>query len=292
MRPTAKSELKTVYEVIWNQCVEVAKPPKTLYHYCPQDVLPKILSSGNLRASDVLCMNDRREVAYAFNDVIAPIVSQRELGDPKYFIDSLASPDLVRGIWGRFCTYIACFSSTAELPSQWRNYAKSAGYAIGFDYNLLQTWCTSRGVVLFPVIYEGSRQSSMITRFFDREKEVERSRHCPRSTIMKLRDQGRIYLASLAMTLKEPSWRSECEWRVQIIEPDRGNRFVRLRRDDGVHFVELPICAGGVMSEIVLGPQCGTGAAELRRQLDDAGFGSVSVRRCTCGCEKDAGDDD
>lgn len=78
------------------------EPPTVLYHYCPDYVLPNILSSRKLWASDVLCMNDSKEVAYAFNDVIAPLVSQREDGKSKYFIESVAAPDLVREIWGVF----------------------------------------------------------------------------------------------------------------------------------------------------------------------------------------------
>ena len=135
--------------------------------------------------------------------------------------------------------------------------------------------------------YERSHQVAIITRFLDREKAVELSRQPPRSTIMALREEGRKYLTCLAMALKDPARHSEHEWRVLIIEPEGGNRFTRLKRDDGVHYIELPICAAGAVNEIVLGPRCSADPAKLRCQLDDAGLNSVSIRRSMCHCKLD-----
>lgn len=281
----AVDDLKWAFKAIWNRHVEVAEPPTILYHYCPENVLPKILRSGKLWASDILCTNDSKEIAYAFNDVIAPLVGQRENGEPKYFIETVASPDLVRQIWGRVHAHIACLSSTSELPSQWGRYAKCAGYAIGFHRRALQDWCWSHDVPLFPVSYERALQRAMISRFLDKEKEIEISRNLPRPTIMEFREEGWAPFVSLAMSMKEQSWRSEQEWRVLIIEPNNPKRFTLQTREDGVRYFELPICSAGIVKEIVLGPQCTAHPMEVRSQLDDAGLGAVDARRCACHCE-------
>jgi hypothetical protein len=66
--------------------------------------------------------------------------------------------------------HVTCFSSTAELPSQCKRYAACTGYAIGFDRDALQAWCTARAVSLFPIIYDPCRQTNLIKEFFENEK--------------------------------------------------------------------------------------------------------------------------
>jgi hypothetical protein len=263
-----------------------------LYHYCAPEVFLKILQSRTLWASDILRMNDLREIEYAFADILSPLVSERENGHSKYFLRSLAPSDQIRNIWGTGnCTHIACLSSTSELPSQWKTYAKCAGYAIGFNRAALQTWCNAcgvagSGVTLFPVIYDASLQTKLIREFLDREKQLEMRRCADLSATMPVRDEARVYLAILAMALKDPQHSAEKEWRILIIQRNDRDRFNRLTREDGVCYFELPLIAPELVTHIVCGPQCTTGTAELRSQLTDVGLGAVEIRRAECECEE------
>ena len=88
-----------MFLAIWNRYIEAMNPPATLYHYCPAETFQKILRARNLRASDILRMNDPREVEYAFVDVIGLLVAEREDGHSKYFLQDLA-PAHKYGIYG------------------------------------------------------------------------------------------------------------------------------------------------------------------------------------------------
>jgi hypothetical protein len=283
------SALKSVFEAIWREYVEEPGPPKTVYHYCRENVLWQILRAGKLWASDVLCMNDPKEITYAFTDIISPLVDIREDGSPRYFIKSIKN-DLVKEVWGKWCTHIACLSSTAELPSQWARYAECTGYAIGFDRSRLEQWCHEQQISLFPMSYDRPRHKEMIRRFLDREVtiEVQRNLSTPSAAREALRGKAVTYLSSLAMTIKENVWRGEREWRILVIQPEGENRFKPLtrrnERNDVVSYFELSICTPQLVTEVVLGPRCCADLGELRRELNNAGFDSVRLRRCLCDC--------
>jgi hypothetical protein len=279
------SALKQKYRSVWKEYVDDPHPPETLYHYCAHDVLPKILNSGKLWASDVLCMNDKTEITYAFNEIISPLAALREEGNPKYFIRSVKE-DLVKQVWGTWCTHVACFSSTPELPSQWQRYAQCAGYAVGFDRSRLDEWCIQQSISLFPMSYDRLRHEQMIRRFLDEEADLEFQRNISHSSPARdaLREKAVVYLSSLAMSLKEHSWSDEHEWRILVIQLHGESRFERLTRNGGVCYFELPIVTPQLVTELVFGPRCPAVTAELKQQLDQAGLGSVSIRRCLCNC--------
>jgi hypothetical protein len=140
----AVAAVNKVFTEIWNRCENPVNAPATLYHYCRAETFLKILESRNLWAPDIFSMKDKREVEYPFTDVIKPLVPEREF---------VASADQIREVWRKGnCHHIACFSSTAELPSQWKNYAECAGYAIGFNRDALRLWCNANLATLFPMI--------------------------------------------------------------------------------------------------------------------------------------------
>jgi hypothetical protein len=68
--------LNRSYTAIWKEFVESAEPPKALYHYCPEQALPKILASRKLWCSDILRMNDETEIVYGYDEIIGPIALQ------------------------------------------------------------------------------------------------------------------------------------------------------------------------------------------------------------------------
>jgi hypothetical protein len=114
---------------------------------------------------------------------------------------------------------------------------------------------------------------------------VEINRCSSISAATTVRGEAQKYLVCLAMTLKDPQWRNEEEWRVLIIQPNNETQFARLTREDGVCYFELPLLMPGLVAEIVLGPQCGTDIARLKAQLTEAGLGDVAIRRAECQCE-------
>jgi hypothetical protein len=233
-------------------------------------------------------MNDPDEILYAFSDLLPTAMGagmRPEFGR-----------EVVKQEWAKVCVHIACFSN-AELPSQWERYAnQGTGCAIGFDQSALEEWCLQQGVSLFPMSYDRSRQEEMISRF---HKSVDRiftpgllKREWNSLAARKtLPDKATTYLFSLAMTVKKEHWQEEREWRILIMQPRngalRGKRaLMPLKRDDGVCHFALPICTPTLVTEVVIGPRCGIDSEVLRRQLNDAGLGLVSVRHSSCQCPR------
>jgi hypothetical protein len=191
----------------------------------------------------------------------------------------------LRDLFGRFWTHIACFSSTSELPSQWHNYANAGtGCAIGIEYSALRTWCDEKHLSLVPMIYELDTQERMITGFLAAERSIRIDRKPKVRSGEKdsFRWTGLKFVISLALALKDESWRSEQETRILIIRRTNSPDFLRKVRTDGVAYFELPICI--FVTEIVLGPQCNLASEELAGILSDTGLSAAKVRRTSCQC--------
>jgi hypothetical protein len=134
--------------------------------------------------------------------------------------------------------------------------------------------------------YDQARHEEMIRLFLEREAEIELNRRPQRLAREELRATARIYLSSLAMTLKAKCRSPENEWRILVIQTAGANHFELLTREDGVCFFELPICIPEIVTEVILGPRCSLGAEELRQWLDAAGLSSVTIRQSSCQCSE------
>lgn len=282
-----KAAIKREFDYLWKKYIEAPHPPSIIYHYCREDVFPKILATRNLWASDVLQMNDKREIVYPLTDVLAPIVSEAGAdGNPKYFLKAVKADEIIREVWRQFHTHIACLSADSGIPSQWAAYAKDTGFAVGLNLEALDRWCVDKGISLFAMTYERSVHAAIIRTFLEKEAQIETNRNLLTHTSARaeLRSKAEVYLVSLAMALKADCWRQEQEWRILVVEADRmKSRFPLLTRPDGVHYFELPVCTPDLFTELVLGPLCSINEGEARRLLDGAGFPSVRVRRSSCG---------
>jgi hypothetical protein len=90
------------------------------------------------------------------------------------------------------------------------------------------------------------------------------------------------YLLSLAMSIKDPAWRDEQEWRLLVVQPHDQSGFTRLSRPDGVCYFELPICSAHTVREVVLGPRCDLEQQALSQFLIQVGMPAVPIRRSSC----------
>jgi hypothetical protein len=273
--------MKRKFEVIKGKYFEGADSPRILYHYCTEETLKKILNSGKLWATDILCVNDKKEIDYAFE-----VINRIAAGDSRYFF-KLNVGQSAREVWRKIGTHIACLSSTAEISSQWDKYAAAGtGCAVGFDRVELEKWCDGMRISLVPMLYEPLLQDRMMKDFLEAEREVRECRNPgPEGGGREaLRSEADKYLFTLAMTLKGENWRDEREWRMLVIRPKGATDFELLTRNDGVRYIELPICGPSIAREVVLGPQCCADIEELKRQLGNEGLSKVSMRYASSRC--------
>ena len=110
------------------------EPQGTLYHYTSLSGLLGILSSGELRASDVRYMNDSAELRHTL-DLVTSHVTRR-------IVAGTDSPDLLdqflawlsHRIVGGSLLFGASFRENGNLLSQWRGYSgHGKGVSLGFN---------------------------------------------------------------------------------------------------------------------------------------------------------------
>lgn len=242
-----------------------------------------ILRSGHLWASDVLRMNDPKQITYAFVNVIGTVALERENGFPKYIIQAVKSEAKVRELFGGWCTHVACLSAEVNLPNQWQTYADAGtGFAIGFNRASLSQTCLGLDMPLFPMCYSRPRQEEMIRSFLERANNIERDRNLRPSLQQEFQSQELVHLAALAMSIKDPAWQDEQEWRILVVQTDAQPRFTPSSRSDRVCFFKLPVCSSDTVREVVLGPCCALAEQELRQFLVELSMGNVCIRRSPC----------
>ncbi len=117
--------------------------PEIVYHYCSLDSFYSIIKNSTIRLTNISKSNDRDEIRYcfdAFEDTLRKSCmefAQKYIDNievKKFFseidYDSLVSRAVINE---SLIYYVACFSSEADLLSQWRGYANDGkGIAIGF----------------------------------------------------------------------------------------------------------------------------------------------------------------
>lgn len=141
-----------------------------LYHYTNTAGMLGILRTGALWATDVEYLNDSKELLYGRDEVVSALLEEASRLNPdglggmtgdddssRATIMASAAHSLTeeehRSYWG---PYVACFSEEGDVLSQWRGYAASHGWALGFDLSALRdcvkSWTASESVV-HKVVY-------------------------------------------------------------------------------------------------------------------------------------------
>src|ERR1700722_15817282 len=115
-------------------------PPSVLYHYTTTKGLLGIIESHALFATDLFYMNDSAEVDYSLG-VVRKVI--RKLHD--HFPDATRPAierlkeifEVIPRVHESSLNCVTCFCTKGDLLSQWRGYAQSEGFAIGFDTQAL-----------------------------------------------------------------------------------------------------------------------------------------------------------
>ena len=135
---------------------------KELFHYSSNIKCFSILDSKTLRMSDIQKSNDYQELDRFFPDLLSYISRQYDKAPfPLYFEgandrDALSLLlDMSYSIWskrfekGEFSNFVACFSESCDVLTQWQAYADNAnGCCIGFSLSALKNYCKNTNDVL------------------------------------------------------------------------------------------------------------------------------------------------
>jgi hypothetical protein len=211
----------------------------TLHHYTDAAGLLGILDRKCIRAGNVRYMNDSSELSYV-SEVIAKVAkgldSTAQTEASRTFLRVLRESPL-RHQFPDTEVYAACFSEKWDVLSQWRAYANDgAGYAVGLT-------CSPRFQVISPdpnhaksiqvaaklhkVIYA---ERDHVVRVLPWIGELVRALDGRSFSTPEARDQGvfhaliqvKLYVIPLGVTMKNPGFVEEAEWRLVVSDDASG----------------------------------------------------------------------
>jgi hypothetical protein len=232
---------RAAYDTLCSETVKDlgrAELPDT--HYTTGETFIKIVSGGEVWSTQVACLNDNTEFAYAvdlFRTAIQRVEAQVADSDGKWFCDKLDG-------WLQYNGqdisefFVFCMSAARDDLSQWRAYGGGeGGFSIGLDARAVAEWCHSDGGVLMPVFYDRESQERVITAlaqgtvgFFINGRKARPSvdREEWTAEFLNVWRDNIVYLAPL---LKDPAFQAEQEWRVvRALRPNDHCRMQFLQR--------------------------------------------------------------
>lgn len=228
--------------------------PEILYHYTTARGLHDILASRSLWTTHYDYLNDPSEVrqlttatraAFAGTpDKIRALGSKSRPTTPEEFRASLVQMlDHHDDLSGHYASYVASFSGSPNILSQWRSYAANgAGYSIGFKTAALASMksATDMEPALYRVSYDESEHTAAGRLIVDRvvDRIVERfDIHTDDESRMAIVGQALHCLAGLFAAAgplcKNAAYSEEHEYRLVLSAFEPGNTLDRLWHDDG-----------------------------------------------------------
>lgn len=279
------------------------------WHYTNADGLMGILENHHIWASAPQVLNDLSEVQYGAGIVRAALrelIEKDLLGEPYgAYLAQVVGDDWVDIMQSRI--FVASASREPDLLGQWRNYANTDGFALGFELDgkwgsrtvmregvptlltpLLSGW--------FNVVYNTDEQY-MIAR-----NALLFSAKAPPATALKdwgsrpetwadLASHTRLLLSTVPMTMKHPAFADEREVRYiggatndQVHFRSTSGRVVPFTkvgrlgatRGPGINESDAPF----PVFEIICGPSCRPGTIQIaKRLLASQGIENIEVRQ-------------
>ena len=250
------------------------RAPAVLYHYTSPAALVGILSENRLRATNFLTHNDHSELIYGL-DIAAKRLEERlrekklatklrrRFGELLERLQQLRLEDIG--------AYYASLSENGNLLSQWRTYAGTQGFALGFramqKRELTFRTEDDAPLELCRVLYDSAEQAKAI------DEAIE-------SSTAALDE-----LVGIASAIKHAGFSEEREWRItfhppRLTEADATMFRIRAEGTDLVSYVEL-LPRSGVLpiSCVVCGPGVYVSAARqaLQLLLKQSGYRDVEI---------------
>ena len=219
--------------------------PGLLYHYTTADGLLSILKGQTLWATNIQYLNDAQEVKY-FTE---KLTSYLDGVDPGFGQDHADAINLLQNdprFYDSSDLYVVSFSEAGDLLSQWRGYASSGGFCIGFDRSILAQIHPPHGEsILKQCDYDPAIQNNKIQELI-LSGSLALSHHSNSSKwdtadIPAVYQRIRIKNEALVLSshMKHPSFREEKEWRLVAICNERKHLHFRIGRSKLIPYIEL-----------------------------------------------------
>ena len=206
-----------------------------LYHYTTSSGLKGILDSRSIWCSHIRYFSDPKEWVYGESKVISKVeklLSLEKDDNIEKLLNDLII--LIKSITASFYDiYAACFCKNCNLLSQWRSYSnRGGGYSLGFTFDSdtkitydLQKYPYIKLAALRKIIYDVDTQNELIDKALDRLVDAGRKaiirilkteNHLPLGFINQMAMGFANRLAEVIISIKEPVFSEENEWRLII----------------------------------------------------------------------------
>jgi Protein of unknown function (DUF2971) len=270
-----------------------ARVPNTpLAHYTNANGLAGILSTRTIWATNIRFLNDSREFLHAV-DLAQCYLKDMPQINPTDSALKLQLQQSLESMHGT--TWIASFSESSNLLSQWRGYCPNGGYSLVFDSAALSEIARRNYLLFSACIYDRIAQEKMIQELVDAafEEFPEFSPSDPKYSPAGIGEKA-VYFSAwwffpkmlrIGSLVKDPAFHEEQEWRMvgglytPHIVPEyriRGQIIVPhcvVRLDDEKSISE-------VIQEIIIGPGIDLQQAEIGLTFlkQSTGTGFISHR--------------
>ena len=268
----------------WSESVrqELAKlisenPAKVIYHYTDVRGLIGMIASGRIWATHVSRLNDAMEYEIGVSFVTNFIGANLKRAS-KAIIDKAISQ--LRSV----DTFIACYSATADVLSQWRAYSGAGtGYCIGLKTSEMATR-DGRMPLLEKVIYSKTTAEAVLSLLLARVDEFLDGHNFGEVEVGYLMGLLDVTFNNVACIIKHSTFEEENEYR-QIYQPATSTLLLdtkyRMGRFGLTPYVEIEFLQKGKLpiQSIVIGP-CRDPASEIRSlklMLSEHGYGDIEV---------------
>jgi hypothetical protein len=230
-----------------------ASPPDVLYHYTKWEGAEGILRSRQFWFTEHNCTNDEAELVAA-DEIIVDTATTLRGATTRIAADVLEKFRVNYSetkLTKLRRVFIACFSSTRNSDTQWREYADSSkGLCLGIPV-LNEAGPSDDGLIrlLTPVDYLESSWRARTRKVFE-QISSEVTAAAPRDQATGLRIQRSALnalfrvAAYAAVTAKQPKWSNEQEWRQIIFAPNTVSIEVRQRESLAKRYLALFMRAG------------------------------------------------
>lgn len=268
----------------WSEIVrqELAKlisenPPKVIYHYTDVGALIGMIASGRIWATHVSRLNDAMEyeigVSFVKNFIGANLQRTSQA-----IIDKAISQ--LRSV----NTFIACYSATADVLSQWRAYSGTGtGYCIGLKTSEMAR-IDGRMPLLEKVIYSKTTAESVLSRLLAHVDKFLDNRDFGEVEVGYLMGMLEGIFNVVACIIKHSAFAEENEYR-QVYQPSTSTLSLdvkyRMGRFGLTPYVEIGFLQKGKLpiQSIMIGP-CRDPDSETRSlelMLSKHGYGDIEV---------------
>jgi hypothetical protein len=214
----------------------------------------------------MLCLEDASEATYAYR-VIASVLSRDFPSIARTHRDEFLKT-LTKGNFRMYTPFVACFCEEGDLLSQWRGYGgRGEGLALEFKVSWLHS-LRRRGFLLRRVIYRRNLQRAFISKYVQGALDLFTHHHFSGDDAKWFWGCAAVAASDLIVTIKDPAFKGEREWR--LFNPTIiGGKYFKYRRSGSrlVPYVTVPIKREAIVG-VIRGPHfAGTDSRGIEHAL-------------------------